>query len=200
MNPETVSLHPREALLRAGLDAFDGAGFDRATVASIRRIAGVSNGSFFHFFGSKDGLAAALFLQVIRGYHAALLKVLAPRPDAPEGIAALVHAHLDWVVNCRREARFLFEQSRAEWLAHIREEQHAQNTVLRDGVEAWRVPLVASGALRPLPAAVLIAEVIGPAQIFCRAWLAGRDPVDPREHADALADCAVRAVVEERKP
>lgn len=187
--------HTRDALLSAGLAAFDADGFDRATVAAIRQAAGVSNGSFFHFFGSKDGLAAALFLQVIRRYHAALLAVLTPPLGAAQGIAALVRTHLDWVVTHRREAKFLFEQSRAEWLVHVREAQQAQNATFRDGIEAWRAPLAAAGALRPLPASVLIAQAIGPAQVFCRAWLSGREAADPREHADALVDCAIRAVV-----
>jgi hypothetical protein len=36
---------------------------------------------------------------------------------------------------------------------------------------------------------------MGPAQIFCRAWLSGRDRADPREQIDTLIDCAIRAVV-----
>src|SRR6478609_8740462 len=88
----------RDELLAAGLAVFDRVGFEAATVAAIRTKARASNGSFFHVFGSKKELAGALFLEVFRHYHAALLAVLASPPDAAEGIDHLIRAHLDWVV------------------------------------------------------------------------------------------------------
>jgi hypothetical protein len=42
---------------------------------------------------------------------------------------------------------------------------------------------------------VFFSQIIGPAQIFCRAWLSGRDRSDPGEQADILIACAIRAVV-----
>ena len=51
-------------------------GFEGATVAAIRAKARASNGSFFHVFGSKKELAGALFLEVLRHYHAAMLAAL----------------------------------------------------------------------------------------------------------------------------
>ena len=55
----------REDLLAAGLAVFDRDGFEGATVAAIRTRARASNGSFFHFFGSKKELAGTLFLEVL---------------------------------------------------------------------------------------------------------------------------------------
>jgi hypothetical protein len=49
--------------------------------------------------------------------------------------------------------------------------------------------------MREVPVAIFISQVIGPAQIFCRAWLTGRERRDPREHAPLLAQCAIRSVV-----
>lgn len=183
----------RTALLSAGLETFDEQGFDRATVGAIRTAARVSNGSFFHFFGSKEGLAAALFLEAVRAYHQAMLTALASRPDAADGIHRLVTAHFTWVVENRREARFLFEQSRAEWLSHVADEQRLENESYTLGIESWRQPLIAAGHLRPLPSFVFYSLVIGPAQMICRAWLSGRDASDPRQHIEVLIDGALRA-------
>ena len=61
----------REDLLAAGLAVFDRDGFEGATVAAIRTRARASNGSFFHFFGSKKALAGTLFLEILGRYHAA---------------------------------------------------------------------------------------------------------------------------------
>ena len=185
----------REDLLAAGLAVFDRDGFEGATVAAIRTRARASNGSFFHFFGSKKALAGTLFLEVLQRYHAAILAAVDASMSAEQGIGRLIRAHLDWVVNNRREARYLFEISRSDWADDIRDAQRAQNSRLAEGIENWRAPLIARGELLPMTATLFFSQIIGPAQIFCRAWLSGRDRSDPRHHADILIACAIRALV-----
>ncbi len=184
----------RDDLLAAGLAVFDRVGLEGATVAAIRTKARASNGSFFHVFGSKKELAGELFLEVLRHYHAAMLAALDPLPDAGDGIDHLIRSHLDWVVLSRREARYLFEISRGEWSEDVRDAQRAQNARLAEGIERWRAPLVARGELLPMTPVMFVSQLIGPAQIFCRAFLSGRDRADPRSEADALIACAVRAL------
>ena len=190
----------REDLLAAGLAVFDRDGFDGATVAAIRTRARASNGSFFHFFGSKKELAGTLFLEVLQRYHAAVLAAIDTSTAAEEGIGRLIRAHLDWVVNNRREARYLFEISRSEWTDAVRDAQRNQNSRLTDAIERWRAPLIARGELLPMTSALFLSQIIGPAQIFCRAWLSGRERSDPRLQADTLIACAVRALVAPRSP
>ncbi|KQW23267.1 transcriptional regulator [Afipia sp. Root123D2] len=185
----------RSELLTAGLTVFEREGFEGATVAAIREKAGVSNGSFFHVFGSKQELAGTLFLDVLGHYHTAMLASLKGIDHAAEGVAALVRAHLDWVVDHRREARFLFEISRSEWVEKVRGAQHERNAALADGIEQWRAPRVARGELLAVPLEVFVSQIIGPAQIFCRRWLSGRERSDPRMQTDALISCAIRALV-----
>jgi AcrR family transcriptional regulator len=185
----------REDLLAAGLAVFDRDGFEGATVAAIRTRARASNGSFFHFFGSKKELAGTLLLEVLQRYHGAVLAAIVEPPGAKEGVARLIRAHLDWVVNNRREARYLFEISRSEWSEEIRGAQRAQNSRLAEGVERWRAPLIARGELLPMTPVLFFSQIIGPAQIFCRAYLAGRDRADPRDQIETLIACAIRAVV-----
>jgi len=98
-------------------------------------------------------------------------------------------------VNNRREARFLFEISRAEWGEEVRDAQRGANARLAEGVERWRAPLIARGELFPMSATVFFSQIVGPAQVFCRAWLSGRDRSDPRAQADTLIACAIRALV-----
>ena len=164
-------------------------------MAAIRTRARASNGSFFHFFASKKQLAGTLFLEIIARYHAAVLAAIDESCDARQGVARLIRAHLDWVVNNRREARYLFEISRSEWTEEIRGAQRAQNSRLAEAIERWRAPLVARGELLPMTATLFFSQIIGPTQIFCRAWLSGRDRTDPREQIETLIACATRAVV-----
>src|SRR3984893_18687539 len=185
----------RGDLLAAGLAVFDRDGFEGATVAAIRTQARASNGSFFHFFGSKKELAGTLFLEVLQRYHAAILAAIDTSSSAQKGIGRLIGAHLDWVMNNRREARFLFEISRSEWTEDLREAQRAQNSRLAEGLERWRAPLIARGELLPMTSTLFFSQIIGPAQIFCRAWLSGRDRSDPRPQTDILVACAIPALV-----
>jgi AcrR family transcriptional regulator len=185
----------RDDLLAAGLAVFDRDGFEGATVAEIRSRARASNGSFFHFFASKKELAGTLFLEILQSYHAVIITSVDESCGAREGVARLIRAHLDWVVTSRREARFLFEISRSEWGEEVRGEQRAQNSRLAEGIERWRAPLVAGGELLPMSAVLFFSQIIGPAQIFCRAYLSGRDSRDPREQTETLIACAIRAVV-----
>jgi AcrR family transcriptional regulator len=185
----------REDLLSAGLAVFDRDGFEGATVAAIRTRARASNGSFFHFFGSKKELAGTLFLEILGRYHAAVLAGVAESCGAQEGVKRLIIAHLDWVVNNRREARYLFEISRSEWTDEVRGAQREQNSRLAQAIERWRAPLLERGELLPMTATLFFSQIIGPAQIFCRAWLSGRDRADPRDQIEVLIACAIRAVV-----
>lgn len=185
----------REDLLTAALAVFERDGFEGATVAAIRARAGASNGSFFHFFASKQELAGTLFLETLSRYHASILAVVRPGLSAKEGIDRLIRTHLDFVVERRREARYLFEISRGELTEELRERQRALNARFAEGIERWRTPLLERGDLLPMPQAVFASQIIGPAQIFCRAYLSGRDRGDPRLQADQLVICAIRALV-----
>src|SRR4029077_16727503 len=140
-------------------------------------------------------LAGTLFLEILARYHSAVMAAVDESCTAREGVARLIRAHVEWVVNSPREARYLFEISRSEWTEEIRGAQRTQNSRLAEAVQRWRAPLVARGELLPMTAALFFSQIIGPAQIFCRAWLSGRDRSDPRDKIDTLMPCAAPAVV-----
>ncbi len=179
----------RDDLLAAGLTVFERDGFEGATVAAIRKLARLSNGSFFHFFGSKKELAGTLFLEILQHYHASVVAALDPRAGAREGIARMIRAHLDWVVNNRREARFLFEISRAEWSEEVRQAQRSENSRLTEAVERWRSPLIARGELfADERNAVLQPDRGAGAGVLPRLAIGARQVRSPRagRHADRL--------------
>ena len=185
----------RSVLLRAALRRFDQSGYEAATVADICGDAGASNGSFFHHFGSKQGVAAALYVDAVTSYQACLVAPLSPRRPAAAGVAALVRGHLAWVVRERGAARFLFEQGRAEWMSSVRDDVSRANAGFANAVDAWRLPHVQAGSLARMDTLVFLSQVLGPAQVVCRFWLSGMTHDDPRRHAAALVQCAQRALV-----
>lgn len=188
-----MSTSSKELIQEAALRLFDEQGVSATSVAQIRAEAKMSNGSFFHAYKTRDSLCASIYLLALKDYHTALL---AERPVAPQdGIAALITAHLDWVVTSGALARFLFEHARPEWLDSIRTEQADENAKLADVLADWRTPLIEAGTLRAMPEMMFFAQLIGPAQVFCRAWLSGRTTEDPRNHARVLIDNACRVLI-----
>ena len=184
-----------DRLLAAALAEFDATGYEATTVAKICRRANVSNGSFFHAFPSKAAVAGAVFLSALETYHAALIEAVSPCTTAADGITALVTAHIHWVMNNRLYARFMFVHAPSATGDDIRSKQEALNMSLRAGLAAWYEPLMQEGTLRTLPPEVLVCQIIGPAQMFCRAWLSGRKRAKPDAHLPQLITCAIGAVV-----
>lgn len=189
----------RQSLLDVALNSFNQVGYEATTVAAICQSSGVSNGSFFHHFGSKEGLAGAIFLAALSSYHAELTAELSNGPTAPDGIAKLISAHIRWVGSHRAQAHFMFEQTRPEWLAPIKVEQQAENMRFATEIEAWRQPLVRKGELEDAPALAFFSQVIGPAQLLCRVWLSSPDASDLNQHVEFLTRHAIRALATQPK-
>lgn len=183
----------RQKILQAALVCFDQNSYEASTTAAICKASGVSNGSFFHHFGSKEGLAAQLFLSALCSYHDAVLDGLSSNLDVEAGLRHLIAAHVGWVSHERQQAQFLFEQSRAQWMSSIKEEQAAENKRFADGIKAWRAPLLDAGKLPEMADTVFFSLVIGPAQMLARQWLASRSDNDLKTHIPTLGDFAVAA-------
>jgi len=166
-------------ILDAALAAFEARGYGATTTAEICRRARVSNGSLFHHFGSKEGVAAALYLEGIRSYHDAMRQALLSSPDARAAVMSVVAAHQAWAEAEPALARFLLDQGRPGGVAVRATEIAAENARLTADLHRWAMGHVAAGRLRDLPPEVLGAQLIGPIQVFTRAWLSGRRPVPP---------------------
>jgi len=185
----------KQLILQAALACFDEKGYEATTTSAICTASGVSNGSLFHHFGSKEGIASALFLNALEDYHEALLSGLRLDMSAPEGIEYLISSHISWVVDNRGAAQFLFEQARAEWLSSIREAQTQENNLFAEGISQWRDPLIKAEKIRPEIRDMFFSQLIGPAQLMVRRWLAAKDTQNLRRHIPVLTECATRAVL-----
>lgn len=181
---------PKTRILDAARRHFAGQGFSEASMQAIRREAGVSNGSLFHFFPSKQALGASVYLGAIRDYQAAVLAALASSQDLDSGVAAFIDAHLDWTVSNRDAARFLAEVSHTGWSPEVVADIRAANEHMLGGMDAWW-RAHGSGAL---PLEVAVATLMGPAQMICRAWLTGALDASPLEFRAGLVATARRAL------
>jgi AcrR family transcriptional regulator len=154
----------------------------------VRRAAGVSNGSFFHHFRTKDDLAEAVYLQGLEEHQAELLKELTPHRELRDGVEGIVYRHLAWTAAHPQLASFLL--SPTGWapprrIPLIAAASRGFFTTVAD----WLRPRGWSG--RP-PLDVVVAIWIGPAHEHTRYLLTGGAPSD--DAAAALASAAWRGL------
>ncbi|WP_373138141.1 TetR/AcrR family transcriptional regulator [Mycobacterium marinum] len=181
----------RAAITEAALNRFLSQGIDATALRQIQRDAGVSNGSFFHHFPSKEVLAAAVYVDCVTRYQQALLKDLARYPDAESAVRGIVGMHLSWCTEHPEMARFLITMTEPAVHRAAADELRSHNERFATAVQTWWRPHAHYGALRPLSPAHSQALWLGPAQELVRAWLLGNLAAPP-DAADAaiLADAA----------
>jgi AcrR family transcriptional regulator len=184
----------RETILQAALECFNERGFAAATVEEIRRRSGASIGSIYHHFGGKEGIAAELYVEGLRGYQEGFLRALEADHGAEAGIRALVGHHLRWVEHNPELARFLMNRRETELIDATEARVRELNRAFFPRVTAWVERWVEAGALRPLSAELREPVLLGPCQEFSRLWLAGRARISLRRAEAELADATWNAV------
>jgi AcrR family transcriptional regulator len=176
----------REAILEAALEALDATG--TTAIEEIRRRSGASVGSIYHHFGGKDGISTALYVEILRGYQAGVIRALRRARDAEGGVEAVVRHHLRWVERNPERARLLLHGGAVR--AAAGDELLMLNRRLSTTVEDW---VEGQPEIRPLRREVFYAAVFGPAQELSRSWLGGRT-ASLHELEDELAEAAWRAI------
>lgn len=184
----------RQVILRAALQVFTEKGYAAATIEDVRRLSGASVGSIYHHFGSKEQLAAALYVDGLRDYQEGLVAALTGSRGAQAGIRAAVRHHLRWVESNPDLARFLLRRREAEVLLASQGRVRELNRRLFDTTAAWLRPHVRSGLLRDLPLDLVATLLVGPSQEFARHWLAGGTRTSIRRAERELAAAAWRAL------
>jgi AcrR family transcriptional regulator len=192
----------QEAILSAALECFTDRGFAATTVAEIRDCSGASIGSIYHHFRGKEGLAAELYVEGLRGYQAGLLEALERSPHAEASIRGLVRHHLRWVEGNPKLAKFLMGRRETELRLATEARVRELNRGFFPRVGAWMERHVQSGELRPLSPDLWEPLLLGPSQEFARLWLAGRTRISLRRAERELANAtwnAVRGDLDQRR-
>lgn len=184
----------REGILDAALELFNERGFAATTIADVRERSGASTGSIYHHFGSKEELAAALYVESLAGYQEGVLAALSEHPRAEEGIRAVVRHHVRWMAANPDRARYLLGSRPPEVVLATRLPLRDLNRALFRAVSVWAEPHVTAGRLRPLPPDLFHAIVLGPSQEYGRLWLADRVATGIEDAVEVLSDAAWAAV------
>lgn len=189
----------KQAILDAALACFAERGVEGTTIDDIRRRADASVGSIYHHFGSREGVAAALYLHGIRHYHAGLSAAVEKARTARAAVRAIVLYHLDWTAEHPALARYLLEMRRAETTASVDQEVRESNREIFSRLAKSLDAFIARGDIADLPTELYGPLIIGPAQEVVRAWLNGRIATDLGELRGSLADAAWKSLQSGRR-
>ncbi len=166
---EFVAQNQRERLLAALAECLEEKGYERTTVASIGKRAGVSKSDFYKQFESKDACFVAAYDDAVERIRAKVKEACAERKDWGSGVVDALDALLQLFETEPAQAQLvLVEGLRAGRGVYDRYQVAIQSFVpyLRDGAPA------PAGGERP-PEATDEAVVGGIASLLARRVLAG---------------------------
>ncbi|MEV5412028.1 TetR/AcrR family transcriptional regulator [Thermopolyspora sp. NPDC052614] len=171
----------RTRIIEGALRRFSRDGVSATTLASLRQESGVSVGSFYHHFASKEHVFGVLYADIQRMYYDAFLGELLRHDDARSGIEAIVAMHMNWCREHPERARLLISERPPR-----REEPggpevgEARRAMLRQVADWWR-PHMKARVLRPVSSSMCYVLWLGPAYEMCRLWFAGAYQPTPED-------------------
>jgi AcrR family transcriptional regulator len=186
MAQHVTSGNRRRAILDAALECFSTLGYDQTSIADIRERAGASTGSIYHHFGSKEQIAAALYVSGVRQTQAAGLEALLRTRTGRTGVAALVGAYVDWVVAHPELARFLFAMRHAPFVETEDATIDDLNRDMHVRAATWFAARIEAGELPDLEPSLRSALVFGPCRVWAGSWLRGTTQVSPEQAKRAI--------------
>jgi AcrR family transcriptional regulator len=191
--PRAATVARKASVLDAALRCFSERGLEGTTIHDIQRAAGCSIGSIYHHFGSKEGVAEALFIAGVERLNRSMLRKLARCAGGEESVRAVVGQYCAWSARNPQLARYLHSRDidfSAEARARLKD-------IYRDYIGAVFeifAPFVENGEIRALPVDVYVPLISGPIQEYVRRWLSGHHRHSPRKVEGLFADAAWNAV------
>lgn len=163
----------RTRIIEGALRRFSQDGVSATTLASLREESGVSVGSFYHHFTSKEHVFGVLYGEILRMYQAEFVAELTRHHDARGGVEAIVALHMAWCGENPERARLLIsERPPRRNEPGGPEVAEARRSFFRQVSEWWR-PHMKARVLRPVGPTMCYVLWLGPAQEMCRLWFAG---------------------------
>ena len=174
----------RDRLLLAAERQFAEHGALDATLAQIREATGASVGALYHHFPDKAELYRQVWAHALADYQRHFWAVVGESADAKAGIMGGVTEHLRWVHENRYRATILTSARPPG----VRDSD--SNREFMGNIARWWRTHARYGAVRDLDLDLVYALWLGPAQEYCRQWLAGSIQRVPPTVAPELADAA----------
>jgi len=184
----------RRAILAGALQCFDEYGIENTTIQDIQLVAKCSTGSLYHHFGSKEGIAACLFLETFKSMNAVILAELQRCNDARTGVHTVVTQVCQWVSDNTSAARFLLQSRDISLSPGMRAELKREYADIMQSYFSWFTPFVEDGSMKSLPLDTYVPLISGPVQEYARRWLARQVNRSPASLNSVFSDAAWNAV------
>jgi AcrR family transcriptional regulator len=170
----------RSLAIASARQLFLSRGLDATRIEDVRDDSGISTGSLYHHFGSKQGLIEAVVLAALSEHKQALAEKLTASMSAQLSIQTLIASTATWISENPDAARCIFRFHSALEASSVALKNHNRTQLkpLLKRVEAW----MAAGEIRTLPITLLLAILHGPLHEYARTWLAGRITTPPSAH------------------
>lgn len=150
--PATRGADRATQLLDVAARLFHERGAGDVGMRAIAEAAGVTTGSLYHHFASKNEILYRICLSMTQEFVDSHLPVLEQPGSPAERLRSLVRAHIvffwdrhHWLSVAFRELRSLDPDQHAEVTSHRRRYQHAIRHVIADGVDRGELVAVDSG-------------------------------------------------------
>lgn len=184
----TKSEITRQKVLDAAYELYVEHGMFDVSMKDICTKSGVSNGSIFHHFKSKDQIIAEVYVMERRTYWNAVFDAVetfdGPPPDAL-GHAARVS--LEYQEAYPKRHRFMISCGAYYPLQELKGPVLALNDAFYARFYKWAAPHLSSGNLALLQPEMYSAIIFAPAQWLGRAWASGQSEKEPTAYGDDLA-------------
>jgi AcrR family transcriptional regulator len=184
----------RQRALVAALALFDAQGVEATTIEQVRAAAGISVGSLYHHFGSREGLMVALYEDLLEQYRTAITAALVRQSGIRELLDAFVTTHIGWAMQNPTAERFLSEHRHHRTLTEADAHLHGDTADFIRPLLRRIKPAIEAGLLKPLPPELLLSLVLGPVQTWLRMQRAGSSKLEAGTAARRLSDLIWEAI------
>ena len=186
-NVNTMRSNRKLEILNAALICFNHRGIAATSIEEIKKNSHASIGSIYHHFGSKDGIAYALYVNGLQDYHNLLMEKLEEAETPESKIKTFVIIFLDWVEENPELANFIF--SARSYLVNSKRAEDVEKFHDGNGNETASIikELVVNKGIKELPGRVYSSLLVGPAQHFSQHLMNKDTALDLEKEKAALA-------------
>jgi len=184
----------RTAIAASGLRLFNAHGIGATSVKDICADADASIGSFYHWFGSKDGLVAELVAVALQQNLELLEGRLADATTPRETVAAVVDSLIEWASAHPDQATHVYAATVGPGSSRLRDALATLSGQTWALYDQHFSPHWESGAVKRLPPVAFTSILLGPGHDYLRRWLSSQADANPADHRDVFVEAAWAAL------
>lgn len=171
MTTRAKTTEKKQQIIKTALEIFDQHGVENTTIEMICTATNTSIGSLYHHFGSKEGLAAKVYLTGLQQFSKSLLDALQHCTTAKEAVFCVVETNVDWMDQNRKWAKFIFEHGKIIQQTQQQEVLSASIMSMEQQFEVLFSNMPDRQIIAAWPKEMISALLIGAVHDYARHWL-----------------------------